>query len=260
MGSNLVTSRRFSIIKNYLNLGELVANSSTTKKPGIGALLNAVAVAAALCASSVATAGVLNFETAVDKPFVFDGDFVELGEYYIAGAGNGGFVGTIGGADQCEPGVHCPANNRTNYYSALADGYFIFGKNDLSAFKIKSLDASFIGATPGPYPAVSGQLYLAGFDATGQFLAEIFLDLAGPFGGSFNFAHYDLGQFSNYAFTDVLVASFACDAQGDCSDRSSGYASFAIDNVVTFVPEPGSFALLGLGLLGLGAASRRRAA
>lgn len=256
----MATSQRFSIIKNYLYLGELVANSLTTKKRGFGALLNAVAVAAALCASSVATAGVLNFETPVDAPFVFDGGLVELGEYYLVGTGNGGFVGTIGGADQCEPGVHCPANNPTNYYSALADGYFIFGKNDLSAFKIKSLDASFIGAAPGPYAAVSGQLYLAGFDAAGDFLADIVLDLAGPIGGSFNFAHYDLGRFSDYAFTDVLVAGFACDAQGNCNDRSSGYASFAIDNVVTFVPEPGSFALLGLGLLGLGAVSRRRAA
>jgi hypothetical protein len=243
--------------KYYLYLGELVANYLTTKKAGIGALVKSAAIAAAFCASSVATAGVLNFETPVDAPFVFDGDFIELGEYYIAGAGNG-FVGTIGGSDQCDAGVQCPANNPTNYYSALADGYFIFGKNDLSEFKIKSLDASFIGNNQGPYPAVSALLYVAGYDANG-FVAETYLELAGPIGGSFNFANYDMGAFSNFAFTDVLVASYACNAAGDC-DRTSNKASFAIDNIVTFVPEPGSFALLGLGLLGLGAASRRRAA
>jgi hypothetical protein len=55
----------------------------------------------------------------------------------------------------------------------------------------------------------------------------------------------------------VRVLGYACDAGGSCS-RTSNLANFAIDNIET-VPEPTTFALLGLGLAGL-AFARRRAA
>lgn len=231
-------------------------------KRTFGKLFNAVAVAAALCASSVTQAGVLDFEAPVDNPFVFSGDVLHLGKYYVEGAGTAGFVGAIGGNDSCA-GPQCPVNNATNYYSAFDDGYFFFGMFDGSAFTLASLDASFIGAGAASYPQVAALLYITAFDANG-IVDEIFLNLAGPTGGNFNFASYDLTGFGGGAqFTDVRVASFACDAAGNC-DRTTNQANFAIDNITTIdasaVPEPGSFALIGLGLLGLRAASRRRAA
>jgi hypothetical protein len=51
------------------------------------------------------------------------------------------------------------------------------------------------------------------------------------------------------------VFGLECDAAGKCSQ--TGQANFAIDDIST-IPEPGSLALFGLGLAGLGLAARRR--
>lgn len=235
----------------------------STFKTTFRKLVGAAAVGASLCAATIAHAGVLDFETPVDAPFVFAGDVLQMGSYYVEGAGTAGFVGAIGTSESCF-GVQCPVNNATNYYAGLDDGYMFFGMLDGSAFSIGSLDASFIGAGLPSYPAVAGLLYVTAFDATGSIVDEIYLSLAGPTGGNFNFATYDLTGFGGGAlFTDVRIASYACDATGNC-DRTQNQAQFALDNVVTInasdVPEPGTFALMGLGVLGLRACSRRRTA
>jgi hypothetical protein len=231
---------------------------------GFGRLFNAMAVAAALCAAAPASqAGVLDFETPLDMPFVFAGDVIQMGNYYVEGAGTAGLVGAIGGNDACF-GLQCPANNATNYYSALDDGYLFFGMWDGSAFTLSSLQASFIGTGLPSYPSVAALLEITAFDANG-IVDDIFVALNGPTGSTFNFATYDLSGFGNGAsFTDVRLASFACTAGSTTCDRSTNQAQFAVDNIVTVnaatdVPEPASFALLGLGLLGLGAARRRAA-
>lgn len=210
-----------------------------------------------MCASSAAQADVLTFEQPIAQPLIFNDDVLTFGEYSVTAVNEvGGFAGFVGKNDAFA-GPQNPVNNPTTYYTAFDDSYLFFAKTDNSMFKIKSFDASFIGAGLATYPSVSAVLYLAGFNGS-TLVAEKQFDLAGPTNGNFNFATFDVGTFSNLEFTNVLVAAFACDAAGACN-RETNQANFALDNVVTFVPEPGSFALFGLGLLGLGAVARRRA-
>jgi len=104
-------------------------------------------------------------------------------------------------------------------------------------------------------------LVLQGYDLAGDDVGSALqIGLSGPTAGAFNFASYDLSAttFGNTSFRFVRVLGYACDATGNCN-RSANLANYALDNLVT-VPEPGTWALLGLGLAGLGVFSRRRPA
>lgn len=246
-----------------------MANISSKTHHGVGHLFNQLAVVAALGACSLAHAGVLDFEgPSADTPFIFAGDINQFGDYWAESYGGtqpGDLVGSvIDGSDNglCV-GITCPANNASHYCAALDDGYFYFGLKDNLNFTVKSLQASFIGAGQPSFPATSGVLLLQGYDSAGVAVSSALqIGLSGPTAGAFNFASYDLSAttFGNTSFGFVLVLGFACDASGDCN-RGANLANYALDNFVTVtVPEPGTWALLGLGLAGLGVFSRRRPA
>jgi hypothetical protein len=253
-------------IKRTLKTGEVVITISKTPHRNTGKLLKKIIAAAALSACSFAQAGVLNFEQEVDSPFFFSGDHVQVGEYWVesyGGTQTSDLAGAIiDGSDggNCM-GVSCPVNNTSHYYSGLDDGYFYFGLNNDANFKVKSLQASFIGAGQLSFPATSGILVLQGFNALGGTVGNAMqLGLAGPnVKGQFNFANYNLGAFGNNTLSYVRVLGYACDTSGSCL-RNTNLANFGIDNIVTAtVPEPTSIALLGLGVAGF-AFARRRAA
>lgn len=229
-------------------------------------LSGAAAIATALLAAPAAQADILNFEQVQDSPFVFNLNTLQFGNFWVQGYNGiaddeGSFVGAIvDGADAgtCV-GISCPVNNPTSYYAALDDAFMYFGMMDNSKFRLRSLQASYIGAGLASYPATAGVLVLQGYDAKGIAVgSEVQLGLGGPTGGAFNFGAYDLSStIGQYEVSFVRVLGYSCHAS-PCN-RNSNYANFAIDNIVT-IPEPTSWVLMGLGLLGLGAFSRRRSA
>ncbi|KQV78437.1 hypothetical protein ASD15_21705 [Massilia sp. Root351] len=227
-------------------------------------LFKKAAGAAVLAASSVAQAGVIDFETGFTSPILTAGGIVETGDFWIETYAYGNtqtddLVGVIvDGSDNglCISGG-CPVNNPTNYYAGLNDGYLYFGLNNGNNFRLGSLQASYIGADGTTFPSTAGALLIQGFNAAGQAVGvsqTIFLP--GPTGGAFNFANYDLSPLSGYEFNFVRIYGYGCDFSGNCS-RTSGIGNIALDNITT-IPEPTSMALFGLGLIGLGALSRRR--
>jgi hypothetical protein len=218
-------------------------------------------VAAALAIGGVAQAGTLNFEGTPKKPFVTAGQHLLIGDYWIEAYGSdreGDLVGSfVKGSEPetCATG-NCPVNNPTQYYTGLDDGYFYFGRNDKTAFRLDGLNASFVGAGQESFPDMAGLLLLQGFNALGKEVGPtVQLALAAPEDGQFSFQHYNLGKLTDY-YSFVLVYGMECDSDGNCS-RGNGMANFAIDDIST-VPEPGSLALFGLGVGGLALASRRR--
>lgn len=228
-------------------------------------LIKKAACVAALAASSFAQAGVVNFEGGFDTPLLFHGGYVESGghwfeTYAVGGSQAGDLAGVIvDGSDNglCIAGG-CPVNNPTNYYTGLNDGYLYFGQTNNATFRLSSLQASWVGAERTTFPSTAGAIQIQGYNALGQVLgnaATIFLP--GPSSGAFNFATYDLDSLSAHEFSFVRIIGFGCNSAGDCFS-GAGVSNFAIDNIT--IPEPTSMALFGLGLIGLGAISRRRRA
>ena len=241
-----------------------------------------LAVAAAMVFSAgFAHADVIDFEQPVTPdnslapfaPLLTHGDEFYQGNFYLDPFSNaahaipGDFVGAlVNGSDLSTCfSVACPTNNSSTFFTSLNDGVLALGRLDNKLFTVNSFDASFLGgANIGPLPAVSGLLRLQGFTAAGVSLTQTY-QLAGPSGGALSFASYATsGIFATTQFQTLYAFGFACDTQNVCSAFSTNRAQFALDNIelntVTAVPEPETWALMLMGLAGVGAISRRQRA
>lgn len=188
----------------------------------------------------------------------------------LGDAAPGDLVGAI--FDGNDPGMcqrlSCPVDNLTpGYYAGLNDGALIVNALQPAGLRVKSFDASFIGAFERNgyeqfYPPVAGLLEVRGYAADGSYQFERF-ELAGPYpvGTEFYMAHFETSAgFASQSFANVAFFAYSCNLAGDCDAFKDNSGQFALDNlalVTAPVPEPSSGLML-LGGLGVLAALRRR--
>jgi hypothetical protein len=237
------------------------------------------ALVAAAAAAAPAHAGVITFEDGygpVGGMIDGDADSWKNDAYREAGYGIGYYSNVVGGegslvgvfmdgdVDSCDTSsMACPANKTGKYYAALNDSYMGIRFEAGAGFLLKSFDASFIGSSPSlaSYPNPPGLIRMIGYRADGSSLSQDYW-LNGPTASGFQLNHFDaVGAFANTMFVEALVFGYSCDTSGNCKAFQTNKGQFAIDNIaMTDVPEPATAAIVGLGLLGLGAARRRRKA
>jgi hypothetical protein len=159
----------------------------------------------------------------------------------------------------------CPVGADGTYYGGLNDGTLsIFNTTGSQTFKLKGLDFGFIGPVGGLPDFSYGRLILTGTTAGGATITTG-ADFAGQDNaGRFVFDLFGLdAAFASTTLSSLTISACLFDGSGDCiSDRAftQNQAQFGIDNLrLAEVPEPGSIALLLLGMAGLTATSRRRA-
>jgi hypothetical protein len=241
-------------------------------QPGLNKLILGATAALALLGSAPASASLVNFDSpALAGGLYVDGDTLDQNGYTLqATDSHGGTSGAVGlianGSDPttCWLGG-CPTNNTSQFYLGLNDGGVTVTRSSGLNFSLRGLNYGFVAPTGGLPNFSYGQLQLTGYLANG-FVLDLALNFAGTdSSGNPLFDKAVLTDtFRQAELKSLTIRACVFDDNGGCnvakdnSDPTLYQAQFAIDNLsLAEVPEPGSLALIGLGMGALLARRRK---
>lgn len=244
--------------QNQTDNGVLVQHKISVKRAVLSAMFGAAAV---LATPAMATVTFDNF-----MPDVFNGGstltedgFTMTVEDSPAGPGLAGAIVNPADLNSCSL-IACPIGATSNYYAGINDGGIVFTRNDNFGFHLNSLDFAFVAPLTGAITGAVGKLDISGISQStgGTFSASI--DFPQQMSGQYAFSNWVLSsRFSDVVFSQLSISACIYDIDGGCYRPAENLSQFAIDNVnVAAVPEPSTWAMFAIGLLGLAAAARRR--
>jgi len=248
-----------------------------TKQAQLKKITGAILGAFALMSATPAMAAVIDFESIA--PSIYGGTET-LSEYGYtmtvidtpaAGPDGTGFAGAVGDGNDpylCAIAA-CPTGNASHFYLGVNDGGLKVARGDNAAFQVSSIDYAFL-APLGGLPSYSfGQLTLLGTRTDGGTISVAYDFPLLNAQGSSPFVTNALTAFGNVSLSSLVISSCLFDGAGGCYSPLAGaenQAQFAFDNLnlsavgpVAPVPEPETYAMMGLGLGLVGLLSRRRA-
>lgn len=231
-------------------------------RAALGKFLGAVVLGASALIAP-AHADVINFEGGYDQiGYLTHNQYVPSGRFNVLGLSitDGAITGDLVGAfiDGTDPdaciSLSCPKNNKSTYLAALDDSFIDIQRADGGSFRLAAFDAAFLG--PLSNLVNGGYVAITGVRTNDTQFTEIFgLGSSGIDG--YSFKHFNVSStFANTNLVEAYFYGYGC-TSGSCVAVTNNSAQFGLDNI-TFVPEPSSQLLFGLGLIAMFAAARRR--